>query len=243
MEGKLSARKGKRTQKIHFTNAQNHKQKKGEEPSVKVIGSSWAFSRIIPRCGESVNVPAADSDMSWSGAAGALRHVRRPRRVVVGVSGGVDSTVSALMLKRRGYELVGAFMRNWDLADEAGHCAADEDAERAEGVCRRLGVPFREVNLVKEYWSEVFAPLLSDYQSGLTPNPDVLCNRRVKFDHFHRACDEHIGCDAVATGHYARNSYGEDLEYADPDRQGDARLLKAVDQVLQIILTVSFPLS
>ncbi len=91
-------------------------------------------------------------------------------------------------------------------------------------------IPFREVNLVKEYWGEVFDSLVSDYSSGLTPNPDVDCNAKIKFAHFHRFCLEEIGCDAVATGHYARNSYGEDLEYSVDDKQ-DARLLKAVDTV------------
>ncbi len=149
------------------------------------------------------------------------------KRVALGVSGGVDSTVSAILLKKRRYEVVGVFMRNWDLADEAGRCAADGDAEEAERICRRLEIPFREVNLVKEYWTEVFTPLVAEYQAGLTPNPDLLCNRHIKFDHFHRVCREQIGCDAVATGHYARNSYGEDLEYADASK--DARLLKALD--------------
>ncbi len=163
--------------------------------------------------------------MSLLGSAGR----RLSRRVAVGISGGVDSAVAAILLKRRGFEVVGVFMRNWDTADETGRCAADRDAEDAERFCRKLQVPFREVSLVKEYWGEVFSPLLADYQAGLTPNPDVLCNRHIKFDHFHRVCLEQVGCDAIATGHYARNSYGEDLEYADPSR--DARLLKAVDLV------------
>lgn len=120
-------------------------------------------------------------------------------------------------------------MRNWDLTDETGHCTADQDAEAARSVAKRLDIPFKEVNLVKEYWSEVFTPLIEDYQRGLTPNPDILCNSHIKFNHFHRICLDRFGCDAVATGHYARSSYGEDLEYM--NEQENARLLKAMDQI------------
>jgi len=150
------------------------------------------------------------------------------KRVVVGMSGGVDSTVSAILLKNRGFEVVGAFMKNWDGVDETGVCTSDKDCEVAERVATRLGIQFHTVNLVKEYWNEVFEELLEDYKQGLTPNPDILCNSRVKFDHFYSHAVNTIGCDAIATGHYARNSYGQDLEFA--NTSGPARLLKSVDR-------------
>lgn len=151
------------------------------------------------------------------------------RRVICGMSGGVDSTVSALLLKRKKYEVIGVFMRNWDQRDETGFCNTDQDAEAAEDVCKRLEIPFKEVNLVKEYWSEVFTPLVAEYERGRTPNPDILCNSRIKFDHFHRVALEELGADAIATGHYARSSFGEDLEYSSPQKR--VKLLKAADQV------------
>jgi len=150
------------------------------------------------------------------------------KRVVLGMSGGVDSTVSAILLKRRGYEVIGVFMRNWDGVDETGVCTADKDCEEAERVASTLGIKFNVVNFVKEYWNEVFTDLIEDYSAGLTPNPDILCNSRIKFTHFHDYAMNGIGCDAVATGHYARNSYGENLEGrggVDP-----AFLLQAVDR-------------
>jgi len=154
--------------------------------------------------------------------------VGKVKRVVVGMSGGVDSTVSALLLKKRGFEVVGAFMKNWDGVDETGVCTSDKDCEEAERVASKIGIKFHTVNLVKEYWTEVFEDLLEDYKQGLTPNPDILCNSRVKFHHFYSHAVNNIGCDAIATGHYARNSFGEDLEFSDPARP--ARLLKSVDR-------------
>eukprot|EP00088_Acartia_fossae_P020950 TRINITY_DN22440_c0_g1_i1.p1 TRINITY_DN22440_c0_g1~~TRINITY_DN22440_c0_g1_i1.p1 ORF type:complete len:420 (-),score=21.37 TRINITY_DN22440_c0_g1_i1:68-1327(-) len=152
------------------------------------------------------------------------------KRVVLGMSGGVDSTVSAILLKQRRYEVIGVFMKNWDGIDETGVCTADKDCEEAERVANRLGIKFHVVNFVKEYWNEVFEDLIQDYSNGLTPNPDVLCNSRVKFTHFHDYAINQIGCDAVATGHYARNSYGEDLSFRSDDRANPAYLLKAVDR-------------
>ena len=150
------------------------------------------------------------------------------KRVVVGMSSGVDSTVSAILLKNKGYEVVGAFMKNWDGLDETGVCTADADCESAENIAKKLGIKFHVINLVKEYWTEVFEDLIEDYKAGLTPNPDVLCNSRVKFKHFYSQAVNNIGCDAIATGHYAQNSYGADLEYSDPGVP--AKLLKSVDR-------------
>ena len=95
---------------------------------------------------------------------------------------GVDSSVSAHLLKSKGFEVVGVFMKNWDIADETGTCQADKDAADAEHVCNHLQIPFKQVNFVKEYWSEVFNRLVQEYESGWTPNPDIDCNKYRLFD-------------------------------------------------------------
>ncbi|XP_076304054.1 mitochondrial tRNA-specific 2-thiouridylase 1 isoform X2 [Tachypleus tridentatus] len=135
------------------------------------------------------------------------------RKVVCGISGGVDSSVAALLLKKKGYDVLGVFMRNWDIADETGHCSADRDKDDAEYVCQRIGIPLQEVNFVRHYWNEVFSELIEDYQNGLTPNPDILCNKSIKFSIFYDHATKNLGADAIATGHYARTSFGEDLKY------------------------------
>ncbi|BFG00299.1 mitochondrial tRNA-specific 2-thiouridylase 1 [Drosophila madeirensis] len=149
------------------------------------------------------------------------------RNVVVGMSGGVDSAVSAHLLKERGHRVLGVFMRNWDEHDEAGRCSGEQDLKDAEWASQRLGIELRQVNYVKEYWTAVFSAFLDDYQQGLTPNPDILCNRHIKFDLFHRHALERLGFDAVATGHYARNSLGNFLEHRAGG--GEARLLIPAD--------------
>ncbi|XP_068217217.1 mitochondrial tRNA-specific 2-thiouridylase 1 [Palaemon carinicauda] len=157
-----------------------------------------------------------------------MSRVLRFRRVVLGISGGVDSAVSALLLKRKGYEVIGVFMRNWDIKDEKGHCQSDTDAEDAEWICRRLNIPFQEVNFVKEYWNDVFTYMLEEYKAGFTPNPDILCNKNMKFSTFLQHAQDVHNTEIIATGHYARNSFGEDLQYYDPDK--GARLLQGIDR-------------
>lgn len=153
------------------------------------------------------------------------------KRVAVGISGGVDSAVAALLLKQKGllnfsltfsifnrikslvgFNVSGVFMKNWDLVDEHGSCTGEADLKDANFVCDRLRIPLVEVNFVKEYWNNVFGQFLHDYQCGLTPNPDILCNRHIKFDAFYRHCTAQLHADAIATGHYARTSYGSFLE-------------------------------
>ncbi|XP_049984818.1 mitochondrial tRNA-specific 2-thiouridylase 1 isoform X2 [Alexandromys fortis] len=130
----------------------------------------------------------------------ALRHV------VCALSGGVDSAVAALLLRRRGYQVTGVFMKNWDSLDEHGVCAADKDCEDAYKVCRILDIPFHQVSYVKEYWNEVFSDFLNEYEKGRTPNPDIICNKHIKFSCFYHYAVDNLGADAVATGHYARTS-------------------------------------
>ncbi|KAF7668287.1 hypothetical protein LDENG_00021530 [Lucifuga dentata] len=128
------------------------------------------------------------------------------RHIVCAMSGGVDSSVSALLLKRRGYNVTGVFMKNWDSLDESGVCTTEKDCEDAYRVCQTLDIPFHEVSYVKEYWHEVFSNLLKEYERGRTPNPDILCNKHIKFSHFHKYAINTLGADAMATGHYARTS-------------------------------------
>ena len=130
---------------------------------------------------------------------------RAARTIAVGMSGGVDSAVAALLLKRRGHDVVGVHMRNWDAAEEGSEEAgcAEQEQKDARRVCDTLGIGYREVDLSREYWHEVFEPFVRGYREGRTPNPDVACNRHIKFDHFARATRA-LGADGVATGHYAR---------------------------------------
>ncbi len=140
-------------------------------------------------------------------------------RVVVGMSGGVDSSVTALLLKRQGYDVIGVFMKNWDDTDEFGYCTADEDAEDVRRVCAQIGIPYYTVNFEKQYYERVFQYFLDEYKAGRTPNPDVMCNREIKFGEFLQKANE-LGADYLATGHYAR------VEHAD----GEYRLLRGVDR-------------
>lgn len=128
------------------------------------------------------------------------------KHVVCAMSGGVDSSVAALLLKKRGYSVTGVFMKNWDSLDESGVCTTEKDCEDAYRVCRTLDIPFHQVSYVKEYWHEVFSKLLKEYERGRTPNPDILCNKHIKFNHFHKYALNTLGADAMATGHYARTS-------------------------------------
>ncbi|XP_042849486.1 mitochondrial tRNA-specific 2-thiouridylase 1 isoform X2 [Panthera tigris] len=112
------------------------------------------------------------------------------RHVVCALSGGVDSAVAALLLRRRGYQVTGVFMKNWDSLDEHGVCTTDRDCEDAYRVCQILDIPFHQVSYVKEYWNDVFSDFLSEYEKGRTPNPDIVCNKHIKFScFFHYAVD------------------------------------------------------
>ena len=123
--------------------------------------------------------------------------------VVVGLSGGVDSAVAALLLTRQGHDVTAVFMKNWDEDDDADHCPAAEDLADATDICRRLRVELKTVSFSGEYWNRVFRYFLDEYQAGRTPNPDIICNQEIKFRAFlDYAMD--LGADAIATGHYAR---------------------------------------
>ncbi len=124
-------------------------------------------------------------------------------QVFVGLSGGVDSSVSALLLKQQAYPLQGLFMKNWEEDDTDSYCAAAEDVEDARKVCELLDIPLRTVNLSADYWDQVFVHFIAEYKAGRTPNPDILCNQEIKFKAFlEHAMD--LGAEKIATGHYAR---------------------------------------
>ncbi|RKP24413.1 tRNA-specific 2-thiouridylase, partial [Syncephalis pseudoplumigaleata] len=134
------------------------------------------------------------------------------------MSGGVDSSVAALLLKRHGARVQGVFMQNWDALEEDGVCPGERDWRDVQAVCRQLDIPCRRIDFVREYWTRVFAQTLDAYAKGITPNPDIACNREIKFGLLRERCvpKDHW----FATGHYARVAY---------DARGNARLLKGID--------------
>src|SRR3954452_19583537 len=142
-----------------------------------------------------------------------------PQRIVVGLSGGVDSAVTAWLLKRAGHEVVGIFMKNWEEDDDDEYCSSRQDFLDAASVADVLGIEIEHVNFAPDYKDRVFAEFLREYQAGRTPNPDVLCNAEIKFkaflDHAMR-----LGAEKIATGHYARVR----------ERDGHFQLLKGLDE-------------
>lgn len=141
------------------------------------------------------------------------------KMIVVGMSGGVDSSVTALLLKQKGYNVVGLFMVNWEEKDDCGVCTSEADYEDVRKVCAKIGIPYYSVNFAKEYMDRVFKYFVDEYEKGRTPNPDVLCNREIKFGPFLDFALK-IGGDCVATGHYAGVEEKDGLYY----------LLRAVDE-------------
>ena len=133
----------------------------------------------------------------------------RKQRIIVGMSGGVDSSVAAMLLQEQGHEVEGLFMKNWEEDDTAEYCPAKEDMQDAMAVCEKLGIRLHLCNFSAEYWDRVFEHFLAEYKAGRTPNPDILCNKEIKFRAFLDYALE-LGADAIATGHYARIARDED---------------------------------
>ena len=139
-------------------------------------------------------------------------------RIVVGMSGGVDSSVAALLLKEQGYDVVGVFMKNWEEEDDNGVCTAETDWADVREVCDKIGIPYYSVNFAKEYWDRVFSYFLKEYRAGRTPNPDVLCNREIKFRAFLDFAMT-LGASRMATGHFVQtDGEGRLLKGSDPNK-------------------------
>lgn len=142
------------------------------------------------------------------------------KNIIVGMSGGVDSSVTALLLLEQGHQVSGLFMKNWDEDDGTEQCTAIKDFADAQQVCDKLGIPLRSVNFAAEYWDDVFEVFLTEFRSGRTPNPDILCNKFVKFKAFLNYAIDDRGAEYIATGHYARVN----------EKNGEFYLLKGLDQ-------------
>ncbi len=154
-------------------------------------------------------------------------------RIVVGMSGGVDSSVAALLLKEQGYDVVGVFMKNWEEQDESGTCTAESDWRDVQAVCDEIGIPYYSVNFAKEYYDRVFSYFLDEYKKGRTPNPDVLCNREIKFKAFLDFAMK-LGAAKMATGHFVQtNEQGQLLKGADPNKDQSYFLYMLKKQQLQ----------
>lgn len=167
----------------------------------------------------------------------------KKKTVVVGMSGGVDSSVAALLLKNQGYNVIGLFMKNWEESDDDGHCTAEEDYSDVRRVSALLDIPYYTVNFSKEYMDRVFSYFLKEYESGRTPNPDVLCNREIKFGPF-REYAMKLGADYIATGHYCKIRHDGDAHYLLKAKDSDKDQTYFLNQVTQPQLSnVLFPLS
>ncbi|WP_372882071.1 tRNA 2-thiouridine(34) synthase MnmA [Psychromonas sp.] len=140
-------------------------------------------------------------------------------KVIVGMSGGVDSSVSAYLLQQQGYQVEGLFMKNWEEDDNDEYCAAAQDLQDAQAVCDKLGIPLHTINFAAEYWDNVFEHFLAEYKAGRTPNPDIMCNKEIKFKAFLEFAAEDLGADYIATGHYVRRR----------EIDGQVQLLRGLD--------------
>lgn len=170
------------------------------------------------------------------------------KKVVIGMSGGVDSSVAAILLKEQGYDVIGLFMRNWDSTinnDILGNpdldgdiCPQEKDYNDALEVCKKIKIPLHRIDFVKEYWDYVFTYFLDELKKGRTPNPDIMCNKYIKFDYFVREA-ERLGADYIATGHYARRE-GNFLIRAVDDNKDQTYFLSQLSQ--EQLSNVLFPI-
>lgn len=167
------------------------------------------------------------------------------KKVVIGMSGGVDSSVAAIKLKEQGYEVIGLFMRNWDsLMDgeydgapvsKQGICPQEVDYNDAKAVCDKLGIPLYRKDFIKEYWDYVFTYFLDELKKGRTPNPDIMCNKYIKFDMFAKEAKK-LGADFIATGHYARIENGKLLKAKDENKDQTYFLSQVSKEQLKNVL-------
>ena len=167
------------------------------------------------------------------------------KTVVVGISGGVDSSVAAYLLKKQGYNVIGLFMRNWDSNinnDISGNptlndniCPQEQDYNDALSVCKKLDIPLKRVDFIKEYWDYVFTYFLDELKRGRTPNPDIMCNKYIKFDMFLNKAKE-LGADYIATGHFARLKDGKLLRGVDSNKDQTYFLSQVSKKQLENVL-------
>lgn len=167
------------------------------------------------------------------------------KKVVIGMSGGVDSSVAAILLKEQGYEVIGLFMRNWDSSlngDFLGNpnldnniCPQEQDYNDALEVCKKIDIPLHRIDFVKEYWDNVFEYFLDELKKGRTPNPDIMCNKYIKFDYFIKEA-KRLGADYIATGHYARIKDGQLLRAIDTNKDQTYFLSQLSKEQLQNVL-------
>lgn len=141
------------------------------------------------------------------------------KKVICGMSGGVDSSVSAFILQQQGYQVEGLFMKNWEEDDDTDYCTAAADLADAQAVCDKLSIKLHKINFAAEYWDNVFEHFLAEYKAGRTPNPDILCNKEIKFKAFLEYAAEDLGTDFIATGHYVRR----------PPLEQQPKLLRGLD--------------
>ncbi|KND84280.1 tRNA 2-thiouridylase [Aggregatibacter actinomycetemcomitans serotype b str. SCC4092] len=141
------------------------------------------------------------------------------KKIICGMSGGVDSSVSAFILQQQGYQVEGLFMKNWEEDDDTDYCTAAADLADAQAVCDKLGIKLHKINFAAEYWDNVFEHFLSEYKAGRTPNPDILCNKEIKFKAFLEYAAEDLGANYIATGHYVCRRGADD----------NAQLLRGLD--------------
>lgn len=141
------------------------------------------------------------------------------KKVICGMSGGVDSSVSAFILQQQGYQVEGLFMKNWEEDDDTDYCTAAADLADAQAVCDKLSIKLHKINFAAEYWDNVFEHFLAEYKAGRTPNPDILCNKEIKFKAFLEYAAEDLGADFIATGHYVRR----------PPLDQQSKLLRGLD--------------
>ncbi len=167
------------------------------------------------------------------------------KKVVIGMSGGVDSSVAAIKLKEQGYDVIGLFMRNWDSfvdgeiegapTTDQGICPQEVDYNDAKKVCDKLGIPLYRKDFVKEYWDYVFTYFLDELKKGRTPNPDIMCNKYIKFDMFAKEAEK-LGADYIATGHYARIKDGKLLRAVDDNKDQTYFLSQVSKEQLKNVL-------